>query len=263
MTPPVTHVLIDFFGTLVDYDASRRVQGFARTHGFLQRDCGCALGYDEFLALWDATWTAFERATPPAHDEFAMPAVIERFLAEALGCAPRAEWVTGYQQHYLDEWSQGLGPIDGVPRLIADLSRRYTLVLVSNTNDHDLVPGQLRAMGVDGHFSQVVLSVAHGKRKPAAAIFEHALACSGGSKSSALHVGDSFEADYQGALAAGLRGLLIDPDARHPVPASDRIASILDLRERLLGLGSAGPLPSPQASPRGIGRGNAGEGLES
>lgn len=235
MTPPVTHVLIDFFGTLVDYDASRRVQGFARTHGFLQGDCGCALGYDEFLALWDTTWTAFERATPPAHDEFAIAAVVERFLAEALGCAVRPDWVAGFQHRYLDDWAQGLGAIDGVPQLLADLSRRYTLVLVSNTNDHELVPGQLRAMGVDGHFRHVVLSVAHGKRKPAAAIFEHALACSGGRKDSAVHVGDSFEADYQGAVAAGLRGLLIDPDARHPVPERDRIASILDLRERLLG----------------------------
>jgi HAD superfamily hydrolase (TIGR01549 family) len=234
MTPPVTHLLIDFFGTLVEYDASRRVQGFAHTHRFLQGDCGCALGHDEFLALWDQVWTRFERATPPAHDEFAMDAVVERFLAEALGCTPRAEWVAGFRHHYLDEWAQGLGPIDGVPQLIADLARRYTLVLVSNTNDHDLVPGQLRAMGVDGHFSQVVLSVAHGKRKPAAAIFEHALACSGGRKVAALHVGDSFEADYQGALGAGLRCLLIDPAARHPVPEGDRIASILELRERLL-----------------------------
>ena len=235
MTPPVTHVLIDFFGTLVAYDASRRVRGFARTYGFLRGECGCALGCDEFLALWDRTWTAFERAAPPAHDEFAITAVVERFLAEALGRAPRPEWVAGFQQRYLEDWAQGLGPIDGVPQLIADLSRRYTLVLVSNTNDHELVPGQLRKMGIDSHFSQLVLSVVHGKRKPAAAIFEHALACSAGSKGSAVHVGDSFESDYQGAVGAGLRGLLIDPDARHPVPAGDRIASILDLRERLLG----------------------------
>lgn len=235
VNPPVTHVLLDFFGTLVDYDASRRTQGFARTHAFLCGECGGAIGYDEFLGLWNHTWAEFERATPPAHDEFAIDAVVERFLAQALSVAPTADWVAGFQQRYLDEWTQGLWPVPGVRELLADLTKQYTLVLVSNTSDRELVPAQLRAMGVDEHFSRVVLSVAHGKRKPAAEIFEHALACSGGNKTCAVHVGDSFEADYQGAVAAGLRGLLIDPEARHPVPDGDRLASILDLRERLLG----------------------------
>jgi len=229
----ISHLLLDFFGTLVDYDARRAPQGLARTHGFLQ-GCGCALPYDEFRALWDRVWTGFEQATPPAHDEFAMPDVVERFLREALGCAPRREWVDEFQTHYLDEWSRGLGPVAGVPELLAELSRHYTLVLVSNTNDHELVPAQLRAMGVERHFAALVLSVAHGKRKPAAAIFEHALACSGGRKESALHVGDSFAADYEGARAAGLRGWLIDPAGAYPVPAQDRLHSILELRERLL-----------------------------
>jgi putative hydrolase of the HAD superfamily len=231
--PHISHVLLDFFGTLVDYDARRAPQGLARTHAFLQ-DCGCALRYDEFRALWDRVWVGFEQAAPPAHDEFAMPDVVERFLREALGSVPRADWVAEFQKHYLDEWGRGLGPVAGVPELLAELSRRYTLVLVSNTNDHELVPAQLRAMGVERHFAALVLSVAHGKRKPAAAIFEHALASTGGRKDSAVHVGDSYAADYQGARAAGLRGWLIDPAGEHPVPAEDRLRNILELRERLL-----------------------------
>jgi putative hydrolase of the HAD superfamily len=49
----------------------------------------------------------------------------------------------------------------------------------------------------------------------------------------ALFVGDSFDPDYVGPRALGMRALLIDPEGRAPVPVADRLASVLELRGRI------------------------------
>ena len=54
-----------------------------------------------------------------------------------------------------------------------------------------------------------------------------------GKPESAVYVGDSFSADYEGALAAGLHPLLIDPERRHPVPDAHRIASVSETLARV------------------------------
>jgi len=43
-------------------------------------------------------------------------------------------------------------------------------------------------------------------------------------------MGDSYSADYLGAISAGLRGLLIDPEQRYDVPRTDRLAHVLETR---------------------------------
>ena len=84
-------------------------------------------------------------------------------------------------------------------------------------------------MNVAHLFSAVVTSVEHGKRKPYASIFEHALSIIGASSEDALYVGDSFAADYSGAKGVGMRCLLIDPDKRAELPDEDRINNVMDL----------------------------------
>jgi putative hydrolase of the HAD superfamily len=84
-------------------------------------------------------------------------------------------------------------------------------------------------MGAGRHFHSVVTSVEHGKRKPSPVIFLDALSQSQGRVEEAIYVGDSYVADYQGAAAAGMRCLLLDPRGIHPVPDVDRLGDILEV----------------------------------
>jgi HAD superfamily hydrolase (TIGR01549 family) len=135
---------------------------------------------------------------------------------------------------YLDEWSQGVTYISGANEMLDTLSANYTLVLVSNTHHAKLVQDHLKNSGMERYFDYVITSVEHGRRKPSRSIFEHALHSSNGLKESALFVGDSYALDYQGALAAGIPSLLIDPAKRHDVPNSCRLNGILDLPSSML-----------------------------
>ncbi len=113
------------------------------------------------------------------------------------------------------------------------LALRCTLAVVSNTHHPPLVHGLLRRVGLAGAFAAVVTSVEHGRRQPCRAIYEHALALTGGAPGEALFVGDSLGPDYVGPRAVGMRALLIDPEGRAPVLAAHRLASVLELRERI------------------------------
>jgi putative hydrolase of the HAD superfamily len=67
---------------------------------------------------------------------------------------------------------------------------------------------------VDG----AVASAELGHAKPDRAIFDYALALAGAPPEAALHAGDSVEADVEGALAAGLRAVLVARDGAADAP---------------------------------------------
>lgn len=227
---PLTHVLFDFFGTLVRYSPSRVEQGYPLSHDLLRR-LGSPLGYDEFLALWDGICAALERDAEETHVEYSMDQACSAFLRRALPQPPAPAAVELFRDTYIGEWNKGVHYIDGVVPMLEELAQRYTLALVTNTHHAAVIHGHLRAMQAAPHFRVIVTSVELGRRKPSPEIFQHALDLSSGTAAAAVYVGDSYVPDYLGAAAAGIRCLLLDPDRAHAIPAADRLAGILHLRD--------------------------------
>src|SRR6185436_8665258 len=106
---------------------------------------------------------------------------------------------------------------DAAPALRELRAGGLRLVVVSNWDFslHERLEETGVAALVDGAVASAVL----GHAKPDGAIFAHALALAGAAADAALHVGDSPDADVAGALAAGLRAVLVARDGRPPVPA--------------------------------------------
>jgi putative hydrolase of the HAD superfamily len=102
------------------------------------------------------------------------------------------------------------------------------LVVVSNwdVSLHEM----LRTTGLRELVDGAISSAEAGAAKPAAAIFERALALVGGDARDALHAGDSLEHDVAGALAAGLRPVLVARGGAPPaVPAG--VSVVVSLAE--------------------------------
>ena len=226
-----THLFFDFFGTLVDYSASRTEQGFDRSFALL-RESGTALAYEDFLEQWSGVSAEFDAEAARTLREFSMVELSRAFLRRALPSAPPDALVGRFAETYVEEWNKGVFPIAGVPELISRLAGRFRLAVITNTHDPSLVPAHLARIGIADHFERVVTSIEHGFRKPHRAIFDHALLEMGASRDGSIHIGDDLEADYRGALGAGLRPLLVDPARAAPVPDAARIASVLDLEAR-------------------------------
>jgi putative hydrolase of the HAD superfamily len=230
--PGFTHILFDFFGTLVAYSPSRLAERHDRSHQLLA-DQGATLSYADFLREWEEWFERFERRSEASLVEFTMTNLCAAFLTAVLPTPPSPTLIAQFRDSYLAEWESGIQYIPGAVEMTAALARHYTLVLVSNTHHGPLVERQLARAGLSPYFAAVVTSDAYGWRKPAAAIFDHALQISGGRVETAVYVGDSYGGDYLGAQAAGLPCFLIDPDDRHSIPAEWRLASLLDLPSAL------------------------------
>jgi putative hydrolase of the HAD superfamily len=83
-----------------------------------------------------------------------------------------------------------------------------------------------------GRFITIAISSAeHGYMKPHASIFEAALARAGARADEAIMVGDSLRADVEGALAAGLRAVLIRRSGDRPEHLPDGVLVITSLHE--------------------------------
>jgi putative hydrolase of the HAD superfamily len=63
---------------------------------------------------------------------------------------------------------------------------------------------------------RVLISAAVGVRKPGAGFFREAARAAGCDVSQVLFVGDDYGNDYEGAAAAGLPAVLLDPQGRYP-----------------------------------------------
>jgi putative hydrolase of the HAD superfamily len=137
---------------------------------------------------------------------------------------------------YLADWDTCVGYLPGLPQMLAGLSDRYRLAIVSNTSDTELIPAHLDAMGIRRHFDAVILSVQVGWRKPHPQIFTIALDELGIKAQQAVFVGDSYRPDYHGPTRAGIRSFLIDPAHVIEVPDNARLDSVLDLVSALKAL---------------------------
>jgi putative hydrolase of the HAD superfamily len=105
---------------------------------------------------------------------------------------------------------------DARPALEALRARGLRIVVVSNWDAslHERLEETGLAPLVDG----AVASAEIGHAKPDPAIFAHALALAGAPPEAALHAGDTLEADVEGALAAGLRAVLVARDGPATAP---------------------------------------------
>lgn len=227
-----THILFDFFGTLVGYDPSRTGQGYPRAHAELGR-LGATVSYPDFVAGWDRTFAAFDRGSEPEDREFSMTQVGTAYLAEVLGRVPEEADVAAFIRIYLAEWSAGVSYPPGVVELVSSLSRVYRLAVVTNTHQPDLVPGHLAAMGILDAMDAVVTSVDVGRRKPHPAIYAETVQRLGIEPGAAIFVGDTYTADFAGPEKFGMTAYLIDPAGGADVPEDRRLRSVLDLNGKV------------------------------
>ena len=102
----------------------------------------------------------------------------------------------------------------------------------------------LESLGVSSHFDAVLTSREAGAAKPDAAIFERARALTGltgvtgdsasgvGAASRAIHVGDSYARDVEGAHAAGFEAVLVAPSDGAGAPARPAAGQVPHTRVR-------------------------------
>jgi len=114
-----------------------------------------------------------------------------------------------------------------VPEVLSRLSEEYKLAILSNTMS-DQPSEMIVDAGYSGFFELVVCSRDLGIRKPNPEIFRYMLKNLGVTASETVHVGDSVEADMEGADSVGITGIWIRSQDQPPWHGYS-IKSICDL----------------------------------
>jgi putative hydrolase of the HAD superfamily len=152
-------------------------------------------------------------------------------MRPALGPAAADAPVAALTAALLDALAFSAYP-DAAPALHALRAGGWRLVVVSNwdTSLHE----RLAETGLSDLVDGAVASAELGAAKPDGAIFARGLALAGVRAAEAWHVGDSVEADVEGALSAGIRPVLISRAGEAPVLGGVPVIRTLEALPRLL-----------------------------
>jgi len=209
-------------------------------HEFLQRrlaERGVVFDPLQACARRVEAWQRYGELKDAGHAA-AWRAMIDVFLRAGGAPADRLEELTSWlweQQPSRNLWRR---PIPGMIELAREL-RLAGVKLAIISNSEGRMAELLAELGWSETFEVIADSGRLGIDKPRPAIFEHACAALGIACSELVHVGDSWEADVEGALGVGAQAVWFD--ARHrerALPSGVHGAgSASELREVLARLG--------------------------
>ncbi|AZQ45017.1 YjjG family noncanonical pyrimidine nucleotidase [Nonlabens ponticola] len=100
---------------------------------------------------------------------------------------------------------------EGCLELLDGLKDRYQIHLITNGFD-EVQEYKITNAGLKKYFAYMLTAETAGVKKPDLKIFEQAMKDTGATPFNSLMVGDSLEADVEGALAAGMQAVWFDPD---------------------------------------------------
>jgi HAD superfamily hydrolase (TIGR01662 family) len=164
---------------------------------------------------------ALERHPEFEHDDEIWFTFTERIILGMGGSPPASydcavEITRGWERHENFELYD-----DVVPVLDELRAAGLKIGLVSNSARDVHAFAQHHGLDIDAGIS----SFHHGKTKPHASIFRAVLDLLDATPQQAAMVGDTIEADIDGALAIGMRAVLVDRHDQHP-DAPDRITDL-------------------------------------
>jgi HAD superfamily hydrolase (TIGR01662 family) len=151
--------------------------------------------------------------------------IIEHMGGRGPGVIPAAreiyeQWATNHHFEMYD---------DVEPVLRALVEQGFTVGAISNS--HRSLEAFCEHFSLRGLIHATVSSFEHGYLKPHPSIFEEALTRAGVEAASSLMVGDSVKADVSGALAAGMRAVLLRRSGDIPADAPAGVPIIRSLTE--------------------------------
>jgi putative hydrolase of the HAD superfamily len=136
-------------------------------------------------------------------------------------------------------------PDDVIPSLLRLKAHGYTIGLVSNR--FDPLDAIVEELGMADFFVFTLSAGQAGAWKPAAQIFHKAIEMAGCRPEETVYVGDNYYADIEGAQAAGLIPVLIDPLGLFPEATCPVIRSLGELEDVLARLGTKPTAPASLA----------------
>jgi len=122
---------------------------------------------------------------------------------------------------------------EGAFDILDYLKEKYQLHIITNGFE-EVQSRKMKSSNIDHYFNQVITSESVGVKKPNPRVFEYALNIANASKENSIMIGDSIEADIEGALNFGLKAIHCDFENTGDINTLfDTVNSLSDLKKYL------------------------------
>ncbi|MGD6852060.1 MAG: HAD family hydrolase [Candidatus Bathyarchaeia archaeon] len=234
---PLKAVLFDMFDTLmlIEKDHEFYAPSLQRMHRYLKGQ-GVDVPFERFEETYirerDRLYAQADQTLEEPHFNVRISETLRSLGYDYPTASPVVSTAT---DEFCEEFMKYVRIDPHIEEALKGLYGKYKLGVVSNFAIPECVLKLLKSGGIDHFFDLVVVSGAVNKRKPAAEIFQRALAMLGVSAAETVFVGDTMDADIEGAKAVGMRAVYIERRLQHSVKAcpDQTIKSLKELSSAL------------------------------
>jgi putative hydrolase of the HAD superfamily len=231
-------VLFDMFDTLMLIVKDHEFYDYSlkKAHSFLVKD-GVTVGFAAFREAYrkarDALYVEADVQLEEPHFNLRISKALES-LGYSFGAY--SEVVAGATNEFCEGFMEYVRIDDHAKTALEKLHKRYKLGIVSNFAIPECVDKLLERHGLEKLFDVVVVSGAVNKRKPSPEIFGKALKKLGITAEKTVFVGDTVDADIEGAKSAGMKAIYIERRPQKEVESACPDLTIKGLGELLSAL---------------------------
>jgi putative hydrolase of the HAD superfamily len=209
-------VLFDMFDTLmlIEHEHAFYNPSLRRAHEFLVQN-GVNVSFDVFRdAYIEARDALYAEADARLGEPHFNLRVANALHSLGYDYDVSSEMVSGATLAFCEEFMNYVRIDENAEEVLRKLHGKYKLGIVSNFAIPECVSKLLEKHGLDVFFDAVVVSGAVNKRKPSPEIFQKALETLDVDAENTVFVGDTVDADIQGAKTVGMRTIFIERRAQ-------------------------------------------------
>jgi putative hydrolase of the HAD superfamily len=209
-------VLFDMFDTLmlIEHEHAFYDPSLRRAHEFLVQN-GVNVSFDVFRdAYIEARDALYAEADAKMEEPHFNLRVADALKSLGYDYDVSSEMVSGATLAFCEEFMNYVRIDENAEEVLRKLRGKYKLGIVSNFAIPECVSKLLEKHELDVFFDAVVVSGAINKRKPSPEIFEKALEKLDVDAENTVFVGDTVDADIQGAKSVGMRTIFVERRAQ-------------------------------------------------
>jgi putative hydrolase of the HAD superfamily len=209
---PIKAVLFDMFETLMMIRKNQEFYSPAlmRMYGYLNKN-GVNVSFDTFQKAYIKTRDGlYAKAEANLEEPHFNVRVSETLKSLGYNYAVSSPIVAAATAEFCEEFMTFVYLDENTEKLLRILHGKYKLGIISNFAIPECVHKLLKTHDLDKLFDAIVISGAVNKRKPSPEIFKRTLKVLGVSPSETVFVGDTLDADIEGAKAVGMKAVYIE-----------------------------------------------------
>ncbi|WP_309640140.1 YjjG family noncanonical pyrimidine nucleotidase [Flavobacterium sp.] len=207
MKKDITHIFFDLDHTLWDFDTNSALafdEIFKRDYPTIDTK----LFLEHYIPINQACWALFQ-VDKMTHEALRYQRLKQSF--DAINYAISDDQIEQIAQDYIQLLPEFNHLFEDALETLSYLKARYQLHIITN----GFAEVQFRKMSnsnLSHYFKTVTNSEMAGAKKPNPIIFQHALHLAQAQKNESIMIGDSIEADVNGALDFGMEAIFFNPN---------------------------------------------------